>query len=60
VVTVLAVWLVAGLLILPLEVARRGFRLWLPLALAVTGFVVLMAVGSTVAYNAEHPRFTSI
>jgi len=60
VITVLAVWLVAGLLILPLEVARRGFRFWLPLALAVTGFAVLMAVGSTVAYNAEHPRFTSI
>ena len=60
VVTVLAVWLVAGLLVIPLEVARRGFRLWLPVALAGAGFVVLMAVGSTVAFDTEHPRFTSI
>jgi len=54
------VWLVAGLLVIPLEVARRGFRLWLPVALAGAGFVVLMAVGSTVAFDTEHPRFTSI
>ena len=60
VLTVAAVWLVAGLLVIPLEVARRGFRLWLPLALAAVGLVVLMAVGSTVAFDAEHPRFTSI
>jgi hypothetical protein len=39
---------------------RRGFRLWLPAALAAAGVVVLMAVGSTVAFDAEHPRFTSI
>jgi hypothetical protein len=60
VLTVAAVWLVAGLLVIPLEAARRGLRLWLPVALAVAGFVVLMAVGSTVAYDNEHPRFTSI
>jgi len=60
VVTVVAVWLVAGLLVLPLEAVRRGFRLWLPAALGVAGFVLLFAVGSAVAYNAEHPRFTSI
>jgi len=60
VVTVLAVWLVAGLLVIPLEVVRRGSRLWLPVALAGVGFVVLMAVGSTVAFDTEHPRFTSI
>ena len=60
VVTVLAVWLVAGLLVIPLEVVRRGSRLWLPVALAGLGFVVLMAVGSTVAFDTEHPRFTSI
>ena len=60
VLTVLAVWLVAGLLVIPLEVVRRGFRLWLPVALAGVGFVVLMAAGSTVAFDAEHPRFTSI
>jgi len=60
VVTVLAVWLVAGLLVIPLEVVRRGFRLWLPVALAGVGIVVLMAVGSTVAFDTEHPRFTSI
>ncbi len=58
--TVVAVWLVAGLLVIPLEVVRRGVRLWLPVALAGVGFVVLMAVGSTVAFDAEHPRFTSI
>ena len=60
VVTVLVVWLVAGLLVIPLEVVRRGFRLWLPVALAAAGLLVLMAVGSTVAFDAEHPRFTSI
>ncbi len=60
VLTVLAVWLVAGLLVIPLEVARRGFRLWLPVALAGAGVAVLMAVGSTVAFDTEHPRFTSI
>jgi hypothetical protein len=58
--TVAAVWLVAGLLVIPLEVVRRGFRLWLPVALAAAGVAVLMAVGSTVAFDAEHPRFTSI
>ncbi len=60
VVTVLAVWLVAGLLVIPLEVVRGGFRLWLPVALTGVGIVVLMAVGSTVAFDSEHPRFTSI
>src|SRR5665648_796111 len=39
---------------------KRGSRLWLPVALAGAGFVVLMAVGSTVAFDTEHPRFTSI
>jgi hypothetical protein len=60
VVTVVAVWLVAGLLVLPLEIARRGLRFWLPLALAGLGAAVLMAVGSTAAFDAEHPRFTSV
>jgi len=60
VVTVLAVWLTAGLLVLPLEIVRRGFRWWAPAGLAVGGAVVLMLVGSTVAFDAEHPRFTSI
>ena len=60
VVTVLAVWLVAGLLVLPLEIVRRGFRWWAPAGLAVGGAVVLMLVGSTVAFDVEHPRFTSI
>ncbi|MCX6374037.1 MAG: M28 family peptidase, partial [Actinobacteria bacterium] len=60
VLTILAVWLVAGLLVIPLEVVRRGFRLWLPAGLAGAGFIVLMAVGSTVAFDVEHPRFTSI
>jgi hypothetical protein len=60
VVTVLAVWLLAGLLVIPIEVMRRGFRLWLPAALAGAGLVMLMAVGSTVAFDTEHPRFTSV
>jgi hypothetical protein len=60
VVTVLAVWLTAGLLVLPLEIVRRGFRWWAPAGLAVGGAVVLMLVGSTVSFDAEHPRFTSI
>jgi hypothetical protein len=60
VVTVLAVWLTAGLLVLPLEIVRRGFRWWAPAGLAVGGAVVLMLVGSTVAFDVEHPRFTSI
>ena len=60
VVTVLAVWLLAGLLVIPLEIVRRGFRLWLPVALAGVGVVVLLAVGSTVAFDVEHPQFTSI
>lgn len=60
VVTVLAVWLVAGLLVLPLEIVRRGFLWWAPAGLAVGGAVVLMLVGSTVAFDVEHPRFTSI
>jgi hypothetical protein len=59
-VTVLAVWLLAGLLVLPLAVALRAFRLWLPAALAVAGVVVLFSVGSTVAFDSEHPKFTSI
>ena len=59
-VTVMAVWLVAGLLMLPLAVVLRTFRFWLPGALAVAGVVVLFAVGSTVAFDSEHPKFTSI
>ena len=60
VVTVLAVWLTAGLLVVPLEIVRRGFGWWAPAGLAVAGAVVLMLVGSTVAFDVEHPRFTSI
>jgi Peptidase family M28 len=59
-VTVLAVWLLAGLLTLPLAVALRAFRFWLPAALAVAGAIVLFSVGSTVAFDSEHPKFTSI
>ena len=59
-VTVLAVWLLAGLLMLPLAVVLRAFRFWLPAALAVAGVVVLFAVGSTVAFDSEHPKFTSV
>ena len=59
-VTVLAVWLLAGLLMLPLAVVRRAFGSWLPAALAVLGLIVLFAVGSTVAFDAEHPKFTSV
>ena len=59
-VTVLAVWLLAGLLMLPLAAVLRTFRFWLPGALAVAGVVVLFAVGSTVAFDSEHPKFTSV
>ncbi|HTX68795.1 MAG TPA: M20/M25/M40 family metallo-hydrolase [Thermoleophilia bacterium] len=59
-VTVVAVWLIAGLLMLPLAVVLRAFRFWLPGALAVAGIVVLFAVGSTVAFDSEHPKFTSV
>ncbi len=59
-VTVVAVWLLAGLLMLPLATVLRAFRWWLPAALAVAGVVVLFTVGSTVAFDSEHPKFTSI
>ena len=59
-VTVVAVWLLAGLLMLPLAAVLRAFRFWLPAALAVAGVVVLFAVGSTVAFDSEHPKFTSV
>jgi hypothetical protein len=59
-VTLVAVWLLAGLLMLPLAVVERAFRHWLPIALAVLGGIVLFAVGSTVAFDAEHPKFTSV
>ena len=59
-VTVLAVWLLAGLLMLPLAVVERAFRRWPPIVLAVVGGIVLIAVGSTVAFDAEHPKFTSV
>ena len=59
-VTVVAVWLLAGLLMLPLATVLRTFRFWLPAALAVAGVAVLFAVGSTVAFDSEHPRFTAV
>jgi hypothetical protein len=59
-VTVVVVWLLAGLLMLPLAVVLRAFRFWLPGVLAVAGVVVLFAVGSTVAFDSEHPKFTSV
>ena len=59
-VTVMAVWLVAGLLMLPLATLLRTLRFWLPGALAVAGIAVLFAVGSTVAFDSEHPKFTSV
>jgi hypothetical protein len=59
-VTVVAVWLLAGLLMLPLATVLRAFRFWLPAALAVAGLVVLFTVGSTVAFDSEHPKFTSV
>jgi hypothetical protein len=60
VVTVLAVWLACGLLVLPLAVVWRALRFWLPAALVVVGAVVLFSVGSAVAFDAEHPKFTSV
>ena len=58
--TVLVVWFVFGLLLLPLAVARRGFRWWLPVGLAVAGAVVLVVVASSAVYDADHPKFTSV
>jgi len=58
--TVLVVWFVAGLLLLPLAVARRGFGRWLPIGLAVAGGVVLMLVASSAVFDTDHPKFTSI
>ena len=59
-VTVVAVRLLAGLLMLPLATVLRAFRFWLPAALAGAGLVVLFTVGSTVAFDSEHPKFTSV
>jgi hypothetical protein len=59
-VTLLAVWLLAGLLMLPLAAVLRAFRYWLPGALAVAGIVVLFTVGSTVAFDSQHPKFSSV
>ena len=59
-VTLVAVWLLAGLLMLPLAAVERAFRFWPPIVLAVLGGIVLFAVGSTVAFDAEHPKFTSV
>ncbi len=59
-VTVAAVWLLVGLLMLPLAVALRSFRFWLPAAFAAAGVAVLFAVGSSVAFDSEHPKFTSV
>ena len=47
-------------LVLPLAVVLPAFRVWLPGALAAAGLVILFAVGSTVAFDSEHPRFTSV
>jgi hypothetical protein len=60
VVTVLAVWMLAGLLALPIDAVLRASRLWLPAALATAGVVVLFSVGSVVAFDSEHPKFTSV
>ncbi len=60
VITVTAVWFAGGLLVLSIAVVRRATGQWLSLGLAAVGLVVLMAVGSTVAYNATHPRFNSL
>lgn len=59
-VTVMVVWLVVGLLVLPLDAVRGAFGLWLPAALSIVGVVVLFAFGAAVAGEAEHPRFASI
>ena len=59
-ITVTAVWFAGGLLVLPIAVVRRATGQWLSFGLAVVGLVVLMAVGSTVAYNATHPHFNSL
>ncbi len=54
--TVLVVWFVVGLLLLPLAVARRGFRWWLPAGLAVAGAVVLVVVASSAVVRRRPPQ----
>jgi Peptidase family M28 len=58
--TVLAVWFTCGLLILPLEIVRRALGRAFPAVLAGVGLVILMVAGSTVAFDATHPRFDSV
>ncbi len=58
--TVLAVWFTCGLLIVPLEMVRRALGRVFPAALAGAGIVILAVAGSTVAYDATHPRFDSV
>lgn len=58
--TVLAVWLTCGLLVLPLEVVRRALGRAFPVVLGVAGLAILAVAGSTVAFDATHPRFNSV
>ena len=58
--TVLAVWLTCGLLVLPLEIVRRALGRAFPAVLAAAGVGILMVAGSTVAFDATHPRFDSV
>ena len=58
--TVLAVWFTCGLVVLPLELVRRGLGRAFPGVLAGFGLAILMVAGSTVAYDATHPRFDSV
>jgi hypothetical protein len=58
--TVLAVWLTCGLLVMPLELVRRGLGRAFPTVLAVAGVAILMVAGSAVAFDATHPRFDSV
>jgi hypothetical protein len=57
---VLAVWFTCGLVVLPLELVRRGLGRAFPGVLAGIGLVILMVAGSAVAYDATHPRFDSV
>jgi hypothetical protein len=58
--TVLAVWFTCGLLVLPLEIVRRALGRAFPAVLAVVGVVILAVAGSTVAFDATHPRFNAV
>ena len=60
VVTVLAVWLMAGLLMLPLAAVLARLPVLAARGAGRGRALVLFAVGSAVAFDSQHPKFTSV